>query len=323
MAGTIGFDAITVALLGRATPLGTVLAGLLFGALSVGGVAMQAAPPAPPGADPGAPGADRAVRRRAGAGQGILRIKDPEAARPSWRRDGDHERRHRGVDQPRAAGRDADVRDRADVRRQVQAGRGLRAGRWSRCSGSCSSIDSPDGRYTLGRADHPGRPRPRPRRSARWSRAASWCRWRPSSLAALNRVPRGWLGRWCSSLVGRRLLHRLPDLGVRRPDRSRCRSRSPTRCPGTISSPRRSSSARSPACLCERAGVINIAIEGQFLIGAFFASVFSSCSTAPRWASSAASSPVSRSRRCWRSSRCATRSTRWSSASCWSRSPPA
>jgi simple sugar transport system permease protein len=42
MAGTIGFDAITVALLGRATPLGTVLAGLLFGAMSVGGVAMQA-----------------------------------------------------------------------------------------------------------------------------------------------------------------------------------------------------------------------------------------------------------------------------------------
>lgn len=42
LAGSIGFDAITVALLGRATPLGTVLAGLLFGAMSVGGVAMQA-----------------------------------------------------------------------------------------------------------------------------------------------------------------------------------------------------------------------------------------------------------------------------------------
>ena len=41
-AGSIGFDAITVALLGRATPLGTVLAGLLFGALTVGGQAMQA-----------------------------------------------------------------------------------------------------------------------------------------------------------------------------------------------------------------------------------------------------------------------------------------
>lgn len=42
VAGAIGFDAITVALLGRATPLGTVLAGLLFGALSAGGVQMQA-----------------------------------------------------------------------------------------------------------------------------------------------------------------------------------------------------------------------------------------------------------------------------------------
>lgn len=41
--GAVGFDAITVALLGRATPLGTVLAGLLFGAMSVGGVAMQSA----------------------------------------------------------------------------------------------------------------------------------------------------------------------------------------------------------------------------------------------------------------------------------------
>ena len=47
-AGSIGFDAITVALLGRATPVGTMLAGLLFGALSVGGVAMQASPAATP-----------------------------------------------------------------------------------------------------------------------------------------------------------------------------------------------------------------------------------------------------------------------------------
>ena len=35
--GTIGFDAITVALLGRSRPLGTVLAGILFGALAAGG----------------------------------------------------------------------------------------------------------------------------------------------------------------------------------------------------------------------------------------------------------------------------------------------
>lgn len=38
----IGFDAITVALLGRAAPWGTVLAGLLFGALRAGAVRMQA-----------------------------------------------------------------------------------------------------------------------------------------------------------------------------------------------------------------------------------------------------------------------------------------
>jgi general nucleoside transport system permease protein len=48
VAGTAGFDAITVALLGRATPLGTVLAGLLFGALSSGGLSMQAAAGVPP-----------------------------------------------------------------------------------------------------------------------------------------------------------------------------------------------------------------------------------------------------------------------------------
>jgi simple sugar transport system permease protein len=38
----LGFDAITVALLGRATPWGTVAAGILFGALRAGGVTMQA-----------------------------------------------------------------------------------------------------------------------------------------------------------------------------------------------------------------------------------------------------------------------------------------
>lgn len=43
IAGSIGFDAMTVALLGRSKPLGTVLAGLLFGALTAGGTTMQAA----------------------------------------------------------------------------------------------------------------------------------------------------------------------------------------------------------------------------------------------------------------------------------------
>lgn len=41
IAGSIGFDAITVALLGRSKPLGTFLAGLLFGAFKAGGYLMQ------------------------------------------------------------------------------------------------------------------------------------------------------------------------------------------------------------------------------------------------------------------------------------------
>ncbi len=45
--GTYGIDAITVALLGRSRPLGTVLAALLFGALHAGGVQMQAATQTP------------------------------------------------------------------------------------------------------------------------------------------------------------------------------------------------------------------------------------------------------------------------------------
>jgi simple sugar transport system permease protein len=39
----IGFDAITVALLGRSTPIGVLVAGILFGAFKAGGFAMQAA----------------------------------------------------------------------------------------------------------------------------------------------------------------------------------------------------------------------------------------------------------------------------------------
>lgn len=41
IAASFGFDAITVALLGRSTPWGTFCAGLLYGAFRAGGVAMQ------------------------------------------------------------------------------------------------------------------------------------------------------------------------------------------------------------------------------------------------------------------------------------------
>lgn len=47
VAASYGFDAITVALLGRSKPLGTFLAGLLFGALQAGGTVMQSITPTP------------------------------------------------------------------------------------------------------------------------------------------------------------------------------------------------------------------------------------------------------------------------------------
>ncbi|HYO18681.1 MAG TPA: ABC transporter permease [Dermatophilaceae bacterium] len=43
IAGEIGFDAITVALLGRSNPIGVVFAGILMGGLRAGGSSMQAA----------------------------------------------------------------------------------------------------------------------------------------------------------------------------------------------------------------------------------------------------------------------------------------
>jgi simple sugar transport system permease protein len=42
-AGSIGFDAIALALLGRSHPVGVLFAGLLFGALRAGGREMQGA----------------------------------------------------------------------------------------------------------------------------------------------------------------------------------------------------------------------------------------------------------------------------------------
>ena len=42
IAGDVGFDAITVALLGKSTPMGVVAAGILMGGLRAGGSAMQA-----------------------------------------------------------------------------------------------------------------------------------------------------------------------------------------------------------------------------------------------------------------------------------------
>ena len=95
--GSIGFDAITVALLGRSKPLGIVLAGLLFGGLHAGGLAMQSIAADAADLDHGAAGADRAVRGGPGLVHRILPFVKARPAKASarfpkedWREHGDH-----------------------------------------------------------------------------------------------------------------------------------------------------------------------------------------------------------------------------------------
>lgn len=99
-------------------------------------------------------------------------------------------------------------------------------------------------------------------------------------LAALNKVPKGWLGGVVYVLVGLAFfvgfmiwnygdqasggIPGATGIALTNPLPEAIRQAAPLIL-GALA-----------GCLCERAGVINIAIEGQFLMGAFFASVFAS-----------------------------------------------
>jgi ABC-type uncharacterized transport system permease subunit len=94
-------------------------------------------------------------------------------------------------------------------------------------------------------------------------------------LALVNKVPRGWLGLLVFILVGLAfftgfLVWNYADQDLARP----LAMINPF--PGTIRLATPLVFGALAGCLCERAGVINIAIEGQLLMGAFFASVASS-----------------------------------------------
>jgi ABC-type uncharacterized transport system permease subunit len=94
-------------------------------------------------------------------------------------------------------------------------------------------------------------------------------------LAALNRVPKGWVGLLVFVLVGLAfftgfLVWNYADQDLARP------LAMVNPFPGTIRLATPLVFGALAGCLCERAGVINIAIEGQLLMGAFFASVASS-----------------------------------------------
>ena len=91
-------------------------------------------------------------------------------------------------------------------------------------------------------------------------------------LAALNRLRPGWVTVVVSVVVGTAFLAGFIVWNYA--DQSSLVIANPL--PGTIKYAVPLVFGALAGCLCERAGVINIAIEGQFLVGAFFASVASS-----------------------------------------------
>jgi simple sugar transport system permease protein len=90
--------------------------------------------------------------------------------------------------------------------------------------------------------------------------------------AAVNKVPRGWAGTLVSILVGVAFFTGFIVWSYA--DQTTLVIANPL--PGTVKLATPLVFGALAGCLCERAGVINIAIEGQFLTGAFFASVASS-----------------------------------------------
>ncbi len=91
-------------------------------------------------------------------------------------------------------------------------------------------------------------------------------------LAAANKLPRGWPGVLAALLVGVGFFSAFIVWNYA--DQQGLVIVNPL--PGTVKLATPLVFGALAGCMCERAGVINIAIEGQFLVGAFFASVASS-----------------------------------------------
>ncbi len=164
------------------------------------------------------------------------------------------------------------VRDRADVARQVRLvvvfAISLVLLVWMKFS-----IDDPNVTYLLTEKRSKDSP-PKPLDGT----VLSWLTIAVSAvalaLAAVNRYPRRWLGVALSVVVG--LSFYVGFLMWAYADQQGFAASIANPLPGTVRIAAPIVLGALAGCLCERAGVINIAIEGQFLMGAFFASVAAS-----------------------------------------------
>ena len=101
------------------------------------------------------------------------------------------------------------------------------------------------------------------------------------ALAVVNRIPAGWPTVLAAALVGLAFL--LGFLVWNYADQSGTNFSMVNPLPGTVKYAVPLVFGALAGCLCERAGVINIAIEGQFLMAAFWASVVASFAGSAGW----------------------------------------
>lgn len=165
------------------------------------------------------------------------------------------------------------VRDRADVRRQIRLliGLGIVA---ALALYFALQINDPHVSFLLGeRVSKDTQPKEINGTALSW--LAVIVPLAAMGLAAVHKLPRGWVGGVILGLVG--LFFYLGFLMWAYSDQGGAfQAAIANPIPGTMRIATPLVLGALAGCLCERAGVINIAIEGQFLAGAFTASVFSS-----------------------------------------------
>ena len=135
------------------------------------------------------------------------------------------------------------------------------------------SIDNPTVQYVLGEVSLGSPPKDLPAQPVVWVSAAVV--FAAAVLAGLGKVPRDWRGVTVYVVVGLACYAGFV-VWAYSDQTGGFQAAIANPLPGTIQIATPLVLGALAGCLCERAGVINIAIEGQFLVGAFFAAVAAS-----------------------------------------------